>query len=137
MRRYIIPILFFVSLTASIAQAADAIGFREITLPDPGGTRPLHAVIWYPAADDSPQTIVGDNPAITGLSVIKDARTLPGPHPLVVMSHGYGGTWRNLNWLAGNSCVGVMSWLHRIIREPPLSTGVPPKRRGCGSVRMI
>ncbi|WP_210302606.1 alpha/beta fold hydrolase [Phyllobacterium sp. 628] len=101
MRRYIIPILFFVSLTASIAQAADAIGFREITLPDPGGTRPLHAVIWYPAADDSPQTIVGDNPAITGLSVIKDARTLPGPHPLVVMSHGYGGTWRNLNWLAG------------------------------------
>ncbi|MDB5526595.1 MAG: hypothetical protein JWM58_4358 [Rhizobium sp.] len=35
------------------------------------------------------------------MPAIKDAKLVGNAHPLVVLSHGYGGSWRNLNWLAG------------------------------------
>ena len=41
-------------------------------------------------------------PAFLGLLVAKDGKPTSGFHPLVVISHGYGGSWRNQSWLAGD-----------------------------------
>ncbi|AQZ49634.1 alpha/beta hydrolase family protein [Martelella mediterranea] len=88
----------FLSL-ASLACSADAVGFRDAELD---GTRPLHVAIWYPAAGGGDATVVGENPAFFGVPAIRDAAPGAGEHPLVVLSHGYRGSWRNLNWLAGS-----------------------------------
>ncbi|WP_370677034.1 alpha/beta hydrolase family protein [Pleomorphomonas sp. PLEO] len=90
-----------IALSISAAHAADAIGFKETTLPDTSGDRPLHVSIWYPTADTGPVAEVGANRVFHGIPAITDAKPAGEAHPLVVLSHGYGGSWRNLNWLAG------------------------------------
>jgi predicted dienelactone hydrolase len=102
MLKYVIPFLVLAGLAGPAAQAADTIGFRQIAVPDAGGTRPLDVTIWYPSEAGGSQTVVGENPAFAGISVVKDAAPSGGRHPLVVLSHGFGGSWRNLNWLAGD-----------------------------------
>jgi predicted dienelactone hydrolase len=86
-------------LAATFAHAADAIGFRE-TILDKDGARPLHVSMWYPAGNAGEATVVGENRAFHGVPVLRDAVPAPGSRPLVLLSHGYGGTWRNLSWLA-------------------------------------
>ncbi len=86
-------------LAATFAHAADAIGFRETTL-DKEGARPLHVSIWYPTETEGETAIVGENRAFFGVPVLRDAAPGPGSRSLVLLSHGYGGSWRNLSWLA-------------------------------------
>lgn len=82
----------------SIAKA-DSVGFRTIGI---GGEtpRPMNVALWYPSTEAGPETIVGETPAFVGTKVLRNAQPSEGAHPLVVLSHGYGGTWRNLSWLA-------------------------------------
>lgn len=101
MLRLLLSIVLPAVFSISVAQAAEAIGFRETELPDAVGDRPLHVGIWYPTSDDGPIAAVGENRVFHGVPAIKDAHPIKGAHPLVVLSHGYGGSWRNLGWLAG------------------------------------
>lgn len=96
-----IATLLVTALLASAAQAADAVGFREIELPDKIGDRPLHVSMWYPTEDGGPTIPAGENRVFYGVPAVKEAPPTREPHPLVVLSHGYGGSWRNLSWLAG------------------------------------
>lgn len=84
---------------ATFAAAADQIGFRDVQIND-DAARPLHVVIWYPTDEQSPVEVKGENPAFHGVRAIQNATPSRGEHPLVVLSHGYGGSWRNLSWLA-------------------------------------
>lgn len=86
-------------ITTVLAHSAAGVGFRQTTL-DTGGTRPLQVSIWYPTSQDGGTEIVGENPAFQGVPVIAGATPLSHDLPLVVLSHGYGGSWRNLSWLA-------------------------------------
>lgn len=86
-------------LAATFAHAADAIGFRETTL-DKGGVRPLHVSVWYPTKSDGEVAVVGENLAFYGVRVLRDAAPAPGNRPIVLLSHGYSGSWRNPSWLA-------------------------------------
>ena len=92
-------LLLWVCLTQAVS-AASQVGFRETTLGETS-PRPLHVSIWYPTQQTQPVTLVGGNPAFVGLEVIRNASPQASSHPLVVLSHGYRGNWRNLNWLAG------------------------------------
>lgn len=78
-----------------------ATGSRQITIDAPG-FRPLQVAIWYPVNKAGIVETLGENPAFTGIPVQRDAEPEAGEHPLVLLSHGYGGNWRNLNWLAAD-----------------------------------
>jgi predicted dienelactone hydrolase len=84
---------------ATLAHCADAVGFREINIGK-DGDRPLHLAVWYPASAKGDQDMVGENRVFYGVSAIKDGASDSSAHPLAVLSHGYGGSWRNLSWLA-------------------------------------
>ncbi|OCP01938.1 MULTISPECIES: alpha/beta fold hydrolase [unclassified Ensifer] len=84
----------------SLAYGADSIGFREVDLYV-GSARPLHAALWYPSPDPAATATVGESPAFLGVAAVTNAATSDKARPLVVLSHGYGGSWRNLSWLAG------------------------------------
>jgi predicted dienelactone hydrolase len=84
---------------ATLAHATNAVGFREIDV-DKGGTRSLHIAVWYPTDANGATSIVGENGAFFGVPVIRDAVPGSKARPLVVVSHGYGGSWRNQDWLA-------------------------------------
>lgn len=92
--------LLFASLLFSCSSAiASDVGFTQITLTD-DPERSLDTAIWYPTQEISDTTLIGDNPAFVGTQVIKDAQIQSGTFPVVLLSHGYRGNWRNQNWLA-------------------------------------
>ena len=93
----------FITFTSlnSFALAIEQTGFRQVELSDTTGKRDLKVALWYPTADTKPAEMIGENPAFIGIEAIKDAAPDKSAHSLVVLSHGYGGSWRNLNWLAG------------------------------------
>ena len=87
--------LLFLSNTA----IATGIGFSQITLKD-NPDRPLDTAIWYPTQEESNTTEIGANPVFVGTHVIPGAQIQSGTFPVVLLSHGYRGNWRNQNWLA-------------------------------------
>ena len=86
-------------LLAFISPLQAATGFRQVTL-NTAGERPLQVALWYPADSDAPPRAVGENAVFYGIQALPDAPAAAGAHPLALISHGYGGSWRNLNWLA-------------------------------------
>lgn len=86
-------------LTAAPALAETALpGFAELDLPRTDGPA-LEAVIWYPATGGH-ETAFAKNPVFTGITGFAGAAPLPGQRPLVLLSHGLGGHYRSLGWLA-------------------------------------
>ena len=90
--------LLCLSALTSLANAG-SVGFRTIGIGGEG-PRPLNVALWYPTEDTGTERFVGETPAFVGVPVIDGAEPTNGTHPLVVLSHGYGGTWRNLSWIA-------------------------------------
>jgi predicted dienelactone hydrolase len=93
-------LLFSVTLIfASQALAAEAPGLmeRNIDAPHHGRTMPL--AVWY-AANEGATEIFAENAVFQGGEVRRDAKPSPGKHPLVLLSHGMGGSYLSLNWLA-------------------------------------
>lgn len=74
-------------------------GFRQLDLTD-RQERPLKLAVWYPSVTSGKVEKVADNSAFEGISVSRNAQPAPGPHPLLVISHGYNGNWKNLSWIA-------------------------------------
>jgi predicted dienelactone hydrolase len=100
MQKSIFTLALLTCLTAAAAQAAETLGFKEITLPDQSNNRALHVSLWYPSAGSGSAETIGENKVYFGISAVINGEPMTGAHPLVVLSHGYGGSWRNLNWLA-------------------------------------
>lgn len=80
-------------------QVHAAPGFRQLALADPQG-KSLDVAVWYPTSAEGKTENVGANPAFEGVAVIRNAPARHGAHPLLVISHGYNGNWRNLSWIA-------------------------------------
>lgn len=94
------PRIFLFILTVLIGSMAHAeTAFRQLTLQKES-ERPLDVALWYPTAQSGTPPSVGDNSVFIGTQALRDAQPAPGEHPLLLLSHGYGGSWRNLNWLA-------------------------------------
>ena len=80
-------------------QVQASVGFRQLTLSQQN-ERPLNVAIWYPALDGGVSEVIADNAAFVGVRVDRNALPMSGVHPVLVISHGYNGNWRNLSWIA-------------------------------------
>lgn len=96
MSRYLTLLLLAVLFSHS---ACAEIGFRQLQL-NANDHRPLTVALWYPTADSGKTERVGENIAFSGIPALLNAKPVAQLHPLLLLSHGYGGNWRNLNWLA-------------------------------------
>lgn len=98
------------------------LGFREGLFFDEArldwdgkGPRPISWALWYPAADDSVEEELTERSWFKRAPFAKDAPIAPSlrPYPLVLLSHGTGGSAANLEWLArrlvkqGFAAIGV------------------------------
>lgn len=80
--------------------AMPATGYHTDTLTLPHRAEPVTVHIWYPTTATGPATTIGENALFWGFPAYPDGRPKPGPHPVVLMSHGSGGkAFRHL-WLA-------------------------------------
>lgn len=85
------------------------LGFREGVLHDEArpdwdgaGPRPVKWSLWYPAADDSLEDEIPGRSWFQKVPVARDAPIRPETrsYPLVLLSHGTGGSAAGLEWLA-------------------------------------
>ncbi|AYH02546.1 alpha/beta fold hydrolase [Pectobacterium parmentieri] len=96
-----ITIGLITNLLLSFTVMADTgVGFQQITLADGVNNRSLDVAVFYPASSSQQATIIGENVVFPGIAVSKSAVPESGEHPLIVVSHGYGGSWFNQLWLA-------------------------------------
>lgn len=90
--------------SAAAAEPAKA-GERAFTLswPEaaPRGATELRLLAWYPAAADAVEREIAVGPVFIAGPVAADARWQDDTrrHPLVLLSHGFGGAARQLTWL--------------------------------------
>jgi predicted dienelactone hydrolase len=86
-RRWCALALCLIPFTA-LAGPAGGVGFQPITIPDPvnGGTMPGY--VFYPSTEASHVTWIGPYE----LHATPDAKPTSGAKPLVVISHGHGGS---------------------------------------------
>jgi predicted dienelactone hydrolase len=82
-------LLLLIGLSVTAAHA-DAVGFSIVSVPNPPA-EPLQVGIWYPTKAAASEHDVG----LFTQSVAPDAPVTPGRHPLIVMSHGNGGTFES------------------------------------------
>lgn len=85
------------------------LGFRDGVLYDKrrsnwdaAGPRPINWSLWYPAADDARESDLPERSWFQKAAVARDASIRPEarPYPLVLLSHGTGGSAAGLEWLA-------------------------------------
>jgi predicted dienelactone hydrolase len=69
------------------AEALEA-GFVDLTLIDPVEGGPMPAIVVYPSNSRAETTRLGPFTMSAG----REATPAPGPYPLIVFSHGTGGT---------------------------------------------
>lgn len=84
---------------AASAVAAGNVGLRllDVEMPHHAGTAGVS--IWYPNGGGGEPLLFGDNPVFYGVDAAIDARVPQGSYPVVLFSHGMGGTVRAQAWL--------------------------------------
>ncbi|NWB27914.1 alpha/beta hydrolase family protein [Pseudomonas gingeri] len=92
--------LLLICLATHVFADDHPIGFQTSTLPDAHNERPLEMAVWYPGATTATPQLVRDDAVFVGALAVPDAPPAAGEHPLVVLSHGFGGNWGNQVWLA-------------------------------------
>lgn len=112
--------LFLLCLSTPAFAAESPVGFKTTTLPDAKNQRPLEMVVWYPATTTAKPKLIGDNAVFIGALGVPDAAPAAREHPLVVLSHGYGGNWGKQVWLA--STLAHKGYIVAAVNHPGTTT---------------
>jgi predicted dienelactone hydrolase len=99
------------SVTFRQSAQPDVLGYDAASKTLPSRDRVLPVDVWYPAKPAPGATPVTYHGQLTGEdgkdvafsipgAAIGDAAALPGPFPLVILSHGYGGAPEAMSWAA-------------------------------------
>lgn len=86
------------SLWASTA-FADVAGLKVTEVFMPHHDAPARVAIWYPSTSQDAPSIYAGNPVFEGVEAHIDGPIADGRHPVVLFSHGMGGTDRAQAWL--------------------------------------
>ena len=97
MKHLLLSLALLLPLNAALAAEPPGLLRREVAAPHHGRT--MEMAVWYPG-EGGTETMFAENPVFKGGMVREGAAPLPGKHPVVLLSHGMGGTYLSLNWLA-------------------------------------
>lgn len=93
----------FLALTLSLATAvptlAQNMGLIERTIPAPHHDEDMQVSVMFPATGTQ-TTMYAENAVFYGTPVHADATPLVGQHPVVLLSHGWGGNAARMAWLS-------------------------------------
>lgn len=82
------------------AHAEQNVGVQFLSVPSPARPKPLDVTIWYPASEGSHPILVGEDMLFKGTEAFMNAPVQSGRHPLILLSHGSGGSVTGLAWIA-------------------------------------
>jgi predicted dienelactone hydrolase len=127
MIRVVLLVLFLFPGLVRPAFADGLPGYDRFDLEAAHRARPVAASIWYPALSPTYRVPIGDTPIFEATPVFVAPGVAPGRHPLVLLSHGSGGSADTLGWLsAGLVARGAMVLA---VNHPGSTTGDSSPRR--------
>ncbi|MFN0193608.1 MAG: alpha/beta hydrolase family protein [Aestuariivirga sp.] len=97
MKRFLFALAMLMPVSTVFAAEPPGLLLRKVNAPHHG--RNMDMAVWYPG-EGGTQTTFAENPIFVGDLVRQDAKPLPGKHPVIVLSHGMGGGYLSMNWLA-------------------------------------
>jgi predicted dienelactone hydrolase len=87
------------TLASPVTAFADT-GYMSKTITAPHRKVHIKLDIYFPAKTGGETQRHSSNAVFTGIDIIKEAKPLPGNHPVVIFSHGSGGNGINTGWFA-------------------------------------
>ncbi|MBC6442819.1 MAG: hypothetical protein GDA53_06815 [Rhodobacteraceae bacterium] len=78
---------------------ADVAGLQVAEVFMPHHETPTRVAIWYPGTSQGAPSLYAKNPVFEGVKAHMDVPVSPGQYPVVLFSHGMGGTDRAQAWL--------------------------------------
>ncbi|MCA3555437.1 alpha/beta fold hydrolase [Aestuariivirga sp.] len=97
MKRSLLALALLASVSATAVAEPPGLITRDISAPHHG--RAMDIAVWYPA-ENGQETTFAESPVFKGGPVREGAAPRAGKHPVVLLSHGMGGSFLSLNWLA-------------------------------------
>ncbi len=97
MKRFATLLPLILTLSTLPATADTGVVVKQLSAPHHG--RAMEMAVFYPGSGGSP-AVMGENGVFHGIDVTENATVSPGKHPLVLMSHGWGGNFRRMGWLS-------------------------------------
>jgi len=79
---------------------AEVAGLQIAEIFMPHHVAASRVAIWYPSTSQEQPSLYANNPVFEGVEAYMDSPLSPGQHPIVLFSHGMGGTDRAQAWLA-------------------------------------
>ncbi len=95
--KHLMICLAFLLPSQAFAESVPGLMERQIAAQHHG--RQMQMVVWYPATSGKLEHFAENN-VFFGGDVIRDAKPETGKHPVILLSHGMGGSYLSLNWLA-------------------------------------
>ncbi|MEP0521919.1 MAG: prolyl oligopeptidase family serine peptidase [Hyphomicrobiales bacterium] len=86
-------------LTATTELVAQNVGIAELTIPAPHHNQDLQVAVMFPATVGK-SVMFAENAVFYGTLVLEKAEPTPGRHPVVLLSHGWGGNYTRMAWLS-------------------------------------
>lgn len=86
-------------LSASTELAAQNAGIAEFTIAAPHHDQNMQVAVMFPATGGQNVTFA-ENAVFYGTSVAENPKPVPGQHPVVLLSHGWGGSYARMAWLS-------------------------------------
>ncbi len=111
---------------AAFAQSATGVGFAPITIHDPVNDGTMPGYVFYPSTAATGVTRVGSYE----LHATRGAVALPGAKPLVVISHGHGGSDLGHHDVLDGRPIQVRALIGYLLNDPHWKTLVDPDRIG-------
>lgn len=126
----VILLVIFLGMVLGFGLFADSgtvAGYGKITVTATHRTEPLVGAVWYPTGHTADRSLIGDNAVFQGTPAVVGVTPGDGKFPLVVMSHGTGGSMDDFAWLA--SQLAVRGAMVVAINHPGSTTGdLSPQR---------
>lgn len=106
MKHLVFALAFIMPVNAAIA--ADAVGLTTLSIPAAHHGRDIKMGVMFPG-EGGTETVLGENPVFFGTTVHENAKPSPGKHPVILLSHGWGGNYVRMSWLgAGLTAKGAV-----------------------------
>jgi predicted dienelactone hydrolase len=86
--------------TLASGALAEGAGLKIAHVQMPHHDAEARVAIWYPRGMGDTGSVYAENPFFRGVEAYTDAEPAAGVHPVVLFSHGMGGTDRAQAWLA-------------------------------------
>ncbi|MGB0844584.1 MAG: alpha/beta hydrolase family protein [Alphaproteobacteria bacterium] len=96
----LLAFMAFGTVAPAAADAEGVIGMKQIKFHAEHHGKNVDGVIWYPTNQEINQRLFAENPVFKGFEVSENAPVKRGEFPLVLLSHGMGGGYRSMAWLA-------------------------------------